>query len=175
MKLRIATLYDVEALARVHVAAWQAAYRGLVPDLYLEDFTIEKRSAAFQKELESHAAKTYLLEEGSLTVAILTIGPNRDADLDPCRDGEIWGIYISPPWWRRGIGRQLVLDAEQMLAINGYERVVLWVLEGNVAARCFYKAVGYRADGAEKFINLGIPLLALRYARQLCQVSADQQ
>jgi ribosomal protein S18 acetylase RimI-like enzyme len=175
MNLRRAEAPDAEKCARVHVAAWQAAYRGLVPDDFLAGFTVEKRAAAFQTALENHTEETYLLEQGDEPVAILTIGPNRDEDLDPARDGELWGIYLSPGWWRRRIGWQLVDEAEHMLGSRGYERVVLWVLEKNLAAQRFYEAMGYNPDGASRTLDLGEPLITVRYVKTLHLVDSEPE
>jgi ribosomal protein S18 acetylase RimI-like enzyme len=175
MNLRRAEAIDAEKCARVHVAAWQAAYRGLVPEEFLAGFTLEKRSAAFRTALENHTEETYLLEQGDEPVAILTIGPNRDEDLDPVVDGELWGIYISPGWWRRRIGWQLVDEAEHILGMRGYGRVILWVFEKNHDARRFYEAMGYRPDGAEKRLDLVAPIKTLRYTKTLHLIDSEPE
>ena len=165
MNLRLAQVKDAPKLARVHVDSWQVAYRGIVPDSFLQGFTVQKREQAFAKALEAHTEETYLLEENDSAVAILTIGPSRDEDLDVTVTGELWGIYIDPNYWRRGIGGKLVLEAEKMLKARGFREIVLWVLEANQAARDFYEAQGFHLDGASKIVNLGSPLKAVRYIK----------
>ena len=44
--LRLATLDDSSALAAVHVAAFQRAYRGILPDSCLRGFTVEANDRA---------------------------------------------------------------------------------------------------------------------------------
>jgi ribosomal protein S18 acetylase RimI-like enzyme len=88
-------------------------------------------------------------------VGFLTLGAARDPHLDVSRTGEIWGIYIWPNHWRKGIGRRLVEEAEKLLKSRGYENAVLWVLEGNQQARRFYEAMGFSLDGESKNIDLG--------------------
>jgi GNAT superfamily N-acetyltransferase len=115
LNLRRAQVNDAPKLAQVHVDAWQAAYQGIVPDAFLKAFTYQKREQAFRHALETKSEETYLLEENDSAVAILTIGPSLDEDLDAIRTGEIWGIYIAPRYWRRGLGRNLVQEAECLL------------------------------------------------------------
>jgi ribosomal protein S18 acetylase RimI-like enzyme len=165
MELRRATPDDAPVLARVHVDSWQAAYRGIVPDDFLQGFTYQRREQAFRKAIEAGMEETYLAEETGQAVGILTIGPGRDDDLDLKTCGELWGIYLSPAWWRHGIGKQMFLEAERMLCSRGYRKIVLWVLEGNLSARSFYEAMGFRLDGASRVANLGKPLNVVRYAR----------
>jgi ribosomal protein S18 acetylase RimI-like enzyme len=95
------------------------------------------------------------------------MGGARDAEVDARRTGEIWGLYISPDRWRKGIGRQVVAEAERMLKAGGYESVVLWVVEANERARQFYEAMGFAADGASQEIDWGTPVKAVRYRKEL--------
>jgi len=165
--IRRATPEDAPTLAKVHVDSWQAAYQGIVPDSHLEHFTYQRREDAFRQALTYNLEETYLIEEGDQPIAILTIGASRDADLDTTTTGEIWGIYITPDYWRKGIGRTLVHQAEHMLHTKGYTQVVIWVLEGNLNARRFYETVGFHLDGADKVVELGKPLKAVRYQKTL--------
>ena len=98
-------------------------------------------------------------------MGILTIGPCRDTDLDVRLTGELWGIYLSPGSWRRGIAAYLVSETERLLKLRGYKAILLWVLEANVAARRFYEAPGFAVDGQHKTVELGKPLLAVRYRK----------
>jgi len=45
MKIHLATPDDALPLARLHVAAWRAAYRGLVPDEFLDGLDVDARGA----------------------------------------------------------------------------------------------------------------------------------
>jgi L-amino acid N-acyltransferase YncA len=51
--------------------------------------------------------------------------------------------FRSPTYWRRGIGRRLAQEAERILLARGFRKIVLWVLEGNTAARSFYEAMAF--------------------------------
>ncbi len=167
MNIRPATPADAAALARVHIDAWRAAYRGLVPDTYLAALDYERRAERFREALAAHAEETYLVEQNGAVAGFMTLGPCRDADLDPGATGEIWGIYLAPEHWRKGIGRFLFRQGEQMLKARGYVQITLWVFEGNAQARRFYEALGFQADGASKTLNPGAPLQAIRYRKKL--------
>jgi len=170
MKLRRATADDAPALAKVHVDSWQVAYRGIVPDSHLARFTYQRREEGFRKAIAANLEETYLLEDeenGGCGVAILTIGASRDADLNTTSVGELWGIYITPAYWRKGIGRMLVRETERLLHERGYTQVVLWVLEDNLEARRFYEAVGFVLDGGRKVVELGKPMNAVRYRKAI--------
>lgn len=136
----------------------------------MQAFTYQWREACFRQSLAAGAEETHVVQVEGGVVGFLTLGMARDPDLDAGRTGEIWGIYISPDYWRRGIGRRLAEEAERILRSRGYEDAVLWVLEGNQQARRFYEALGFRLDGEAKELNWGTPLKAVRYRKALAPV-----
>jgi ribosomal protein S18 acetylase RimI-like enzyme len=167
MNIRRAQESDAPALAKVHVDSWRAAYRGLVLDSVLQGFTYQGRTERFWQSLAMGSEETYLVEENGDVMGFLILGVCRDPDLNVDCTGEIWGIYISPNHWRKGLGKRLLEEAESMLKSRGYKEAVLWVLEGNQQARRFYEAMGFRLDGGIKDVNLGTPLKAVRYRKAL--------
>ncbi len=167
MKLHLAAVADVSTVARVHLDSWLATYRGLVSDSFLQSRDYEQTEKRWREFLATTASETYLVQSGQKTVGILTLGGARDTDVDAARTGEIWGLYLLPEHWRRGIGRQVMAEAEAMLKSRGYEVVVLWVLETNRRARRFYEAMGLSADGASKDVDMGGPLGVVRYGKKL--------
>ncbi len=167
MNLRRATPDDAATIAGIHVETWRAAYRGLVPDSHLLRLDPGPQGAErFREFLESGEGETYVVERDGQPIGLLTVGPCRDDDLDESI-GEIWGIYLAADQWRRGIGARVCARAEEMLRARGSRRIVLWVFEGNNRARRFYEAMGYSADGATKVIEVGAPLTAVRYGKDL--------
>jgi GNAT superfamily N-acetyltransferase len=169
MNIRRATASDAPGLAKVRVDSWQIAYKGLVPDDFLQKITYQKREEAFRAAIEGRGDEIYLAEVDDQTAGFITIGACRDPELDARSCGEIWAIYVSPTYWRRGIGKRLLQEAERILLARGFGKLVLWVLEGNNTARSFYEACGFTPDGASKIIDLEAPLQEIRYARDYPQ------
>jgi ribosomal protein S18 acetylase RimI-like enzyme len=167
VNLRPATPADAPALAEVHVASWHGAYRGIVPESHLEGFTVKRRTERFRESLASGAEETYVAERDNQVLGFLTLGDCRDPDVDHQTTGEIWGIYLAPKHWRKGIGRFLCKQGESMLASRGRSAATLWVLAANNQARRFYEAMGFEIDGVTKQVNLGAPLAAVRYRKEL--------
>ena len=167
MNIRRAQESDAPFLAKVHIDAWHAAYRGSVPDSFLQGFTYQSRTERFRQSLATGSEETYLVEENGKVMGFLTLGACRDSDLNVDCTGEIWGIYISPTHWRKGLGKRLLEEAQSLLESKGCKEAVLWVLEGNQLARRFYEAMGFRLDGGTKEVNLGIPMKAVRYRKAL--------
>ena len=167
MRIRRATSDDAESLAKVHIDSWRSAYRGLVPHSYLDGLDYAKRGQYFRKALAARSEETYLAEQEGEILGFLTVGRCRDADVDREATGEIFGIYLAPQHWRKGLGSSLCRFAEETLRSRGFRRATLWVFEANDRARRFYEAMGFRADGASKTLHPGAPLKAVRYGKQL--------
>lgn len=167
MNIRRAKPEDVLALAKVHVAAWQAGHAGIVPESRLRQFTVAKREAVFRQLLSQDEGETWLAEEGGDVLGFVILGACRDEDVDAFQTGEIWGLYVAPEHWRKGVGRRLQDFAEERLAAKGYAEAILWVFEANLNGRKFYEALGYALDDVSKEMERCESLPCVRYRRAL--------
>ncbi len=151
--IRSATVEDAPAIASIHVRSWQWAYRGQLPDDYLDRMseTLDRRIERRRAELANlpPEARWWVAEQDGKIVGFAITGPSRDADMPP-KTGEVELIYLLPEAAGKGVGRALFAHAVADLRERGYERAMLWVLESNARARRFYEAAGWRADGANK-------------------------
>lgn len=156
---------DADRIAEIHVAAWRAAYRGIVPDAYLAAMSVEQRAARWRTIIEATPGSVLACEHDGRIVGWVSIGPGRDDDAET--DGEIYALYVDPDFWRGGTGRELMARAEQELRSRGFIQLFLWVLEQNARARRFYESAGYSLDAQTKSITIGeAQLLELRYEKQ---------
>jgi ribosomal protein S18 acetylase RimI-like enzyme len=61
-------------------------------------------------------------------------------------------LAVAPAHRRRGLGRQLMREAEERLAAVGCPKINLQVRAGNADVLAFYEAIGYRVD---EVVSLG--------------------
>ena len=168
MVIRPAFPADAQAIAEVHVASWQRAYRDIIPDDWLASQTVEKRRALWEQILADPAQTTLVSEADHGIVGWTNYGPSRDEDLDRARVVELNGIYVVAGHWDRGLGRMLWLEVLNRIRAGPAEAIVLWVFTANARARRFYENAGFAPDGITKIIRRGrqeIP--AVRYRRNL--------
>ena len=155
---------DVDAVAQLHVAVWQAAFRGLLPDAFLDAISVERRTAMWRQLVERQVSPALVAEQDGCIVGFVLGGPSRDDDAQPGVTGEIMAIYITPDRWGAGAGVQLMQAALALLSDQGFREVILWVLRGNARARRFYELAGFEPDGGEKVDTQGdVPFDEVRY------------
>ncbi len=150
--IREARVADVPQIAVVHVHAWQGAYRGLLPQAYLDGLHPAQRVEQWERLLAevNDGGGVLVADEGGDLLGFVAYSASRDGDADPGRVGEIDAIYLRPSAWGQGIGRRLMGAGLARLAAAKFEQATLWVLDSNVRARRFYEAGGWVADGARK-------------------------
>jgi GNAT superfamily N-acetyltransferase len=167
MLLRPAEPEDAIAVARVHVRSWQAAYRTLLPDDYLDQLRPEDRAQKYDfASLDPLKPWTIVAAEGGLIHGFATTGPSRDPDRT--NHGELFALYVDPEQWGRGIGIALLSAARARLFSLGFRNAVLWVLAGNLRAERFYQIGGWAPDGTSRTVSVwGITVDEVRYQRGL--------
>lgn len=152
VELRDARRGDEPAVAELHVRSWQEAYRGLMPDEFLDGLDPRDRAEWYTfGSSEDGAPTTVLAVSGERITGFVTFRASRDEDLPV--DGEIAALYVDPDRHRGGIGRLLMAEARGRLAAQGYEDAFLWVLDGNDRAAGFYEREGWQPDGATRVEN----------------------
>jgi ribosomal protein S18 acetylase RimI-like enzyme len=166
-QIRRATRADAEGIARVHVASWQAAYAGLLPDDLLDALQWTDRVDVWRERLTDaeSAGGTWVVLEEQTVVGFASAGPARDDDRQRPTCWELYGIYLADGVWGRGVGELL---ASHVLAAmpDSVTDVSLWVLDGNVRARRFYERLGFVPDGVTKSDVIGgRDVLEVRYLR----------
>ena len=169
MLIRPAVVADSEAIARVRVDAWKAAYRGLMPDAVLDGLNVDTETGRVRENLAALPPERYFfvgLLEGAGVAGFATGGPCRDAD--PEYSGELYALYVHPGSQRAGLGRALLAAAAAWLRQQGHKKMLVWVLRDNHPARRFYEAAGWRPDGAEDVYDVGgVGYPEVRYATDL--------
>jgi ribosomal protein S18 acetylase RimI-like enzyme len=155
--IRAATPDDARRIAEIHVAGWRAAYRGAMPDAFLDALSVDERAASRRRWLETPPTpdhRTWVAEDAGGIVAFAITGPSRDEGA-PRGTAELFALYADPPRWGTGAGRALTEHLLRDLAARGASAVTLWVLDANARARRFYELAGFEPDGAEKHATFG--------------------
>lgn len=153
--IRPATVADAEALARVHVESWRTTYTGKLPQSYIDQLTVARRTAFWTSNLqrEGNQRGTFVAcDEWTNVIGFVGCGPIR-GKLGKF-DGEIYVIYLLESAHGLGYGRALFSAAATHLTALGLESMMLWVLGDNDHARGFYTAMRGLDLGVERVEDL---------------------
>lgn len=170
VKVRAARQGDEGAIAEAHMRAWQAAYRGQLPDEFLAGLSVDHQTEMWRAIIagsEPPTSGAFVLEQNGRVAGFAHAAPSRDDDATHAI-GELTAIYVIPELWRSGGGRLLIEHALTNLDAAGFAEATLWVLDTNVHARQFYEALGWTPDGATKVDHRQkFALHEMRYRRTL--------
>ncbi|MFI8089661.1 GNAT family N-acetyltransferase [Streptomyces sp. NPDC086080] len=168
--LRSMTAGDCEGVAGIRIRGWQHAYRGLVPQSYLDGLDIGADAERHRARLladERSGVDLVAESEGGDLAGWAAFGPYRDGEVRT-GDAELYALYVPPERIGRGVGRTLLTEAIHRCATSGHPRMYLWVLRDNVRARRFYERAGFGADGTEEPFEVGgVTVPEVRYVKEL--------
>ena len=170
VSIRRAVSADAQPLAAVHVRTWQDAYRGLMPQEYLDNLDAGSRREGWERILASTdwpRTGTFVAENDDRIIGFAHVCPARDTDAGD-GVGEGTSIYVLASAWGTGAGRALMSAAVDTLRDAAFIEATLWVLDTNARARRFYEIAGWAVDDAERLEQLrGFLVREVRYRRTL--------
>ncbi|MET8576918.1 GNAT family N-acetyltransferase [Streptomyces sp. NPDC005012] len=157
--IREMTVADCPGVAEVRTAGWRHAYRGLMPQAYLDRMDPVAAAERHRELLEGAGPGVVNLvaEREGRVVGWACLGPHRGDEAG----WELYTLYVDPVHHRAGLGGALLLGC---LPAEG--DTYLWVVRDNTPARLFYERHGFAPDGAEEpFTVDGVDVPEVRYVR----------
>ncbi|HEX3607013.1 MAG TPA: GNAT family N-acetyltransferase [Candidatus Dormibacteraeota bacterium] len=154
------------AIGALRSRAWQAAYRGRMPDEMLDEMPLDEEVWQSLARREHGEQRLWVAFAGGKIVGYCHTGPSRDAGA-PAELDEVYGLYVEPDLIGFGVGNALFERAIADLRERGSKEVTLWVMEDAPRARRFYETAGWTADGARRDTCEGvdgIPVVRYRLA-----------
>jgi GNAT superfamily N-acetyltransferase len=155
---------DVDAIANLHVESWRSAYRGLLPDSFLDGPVVDDRVMLWRERLNTTAADRQLVLKAvsaDMLAGFVCVLLDGAPALGPLLDN----LHVKPTLKGTGIGSRLFRAALEWVERRAPGQPMhLWVLEGNLPARRFYDRHG--GEVAEQRMRQVVPgILApeLRY------------
>jgi GNAT superfamily N-acetyltransferase len=133
----------VPGISAVHVDAWRAAYRNIVPDDYLANLSYEESGRRWLDRLTTDGSGVFVAEGHQGIFGFASGRPRQEfsAGLEEY-GGEFETIFALPDGQGTGAGRTLLAAVAQYLVGRGITSRLLWVFEENRPARRFYKSLG---------------------------------
>lgn len=166
MNIQRANLEDAKIISNIHALSWKTAYKGFIPQQYLDELRDDFWVDAFKDWIRTYRFTVLIIYENELPIGCITYGKSRDETLPEW--GEIVSIYVLPNYFGKGYGNILLNTALKDMNKLGYKNIYLWVLEDNLNAKAFYEKNGFLCNN-DKYIFeiMGKPLTDLRYVFNL--------
>ena len=147
------------------------AYRGVMPDEYLDGLQPDERIAMWRDRIPRTDVPPLLVAVVAGEVAgFAAFGAEQSTTGSTAATGcgELYAMNLDPPHWGKGIGRALLRQATDALSTLNYREAVLWVIPENTRAVTLYESEGWVADGAVSTEEiLGVVVTDVRYRTQL--------
>ena len=140
--IRLGCADDAQGIAALHAESWRSAYQGLVPDDVLGDGLDAERLQFWRDRFagphpERRVVFAAIADDLLIGFACVL------ADADPLHGPLLDNLHVKPGWRGHGIGARLLQESRAWCrTIAPGQPMHLWVLEGNTAARGFYRAQG---------------------------------
>lgn len=160
---------DAPALAGVSARAFEATYRGIVPDPVLDSWIADAPASwlgALANRGPDGPGRIWVAERDDAVIGYATTSPAKDWWLPPPEGaGELTNLYLDPAVIGSGVGRTLYVHALEDLRERGFDPIVVWAFRHNARAVRFYERMGLAIDVAEHDWVLGdvpCPIVRLR-------------
>lgn len=140
---------DRLAVRKIYEESWKHAYKGIVPQSFLDGITEESCGGNLDKE----GVYCLVAEEDGKLIGTSSYCKSRFEEYAGL--GEIISIYFLPEYTGKGYGKKLLSAAVERLSEMGFRDVFLWVLEENHIARAFYERCGFFTSGEKMTSEIG--------------------
>jgi ribosomal protein S18 acetylase RimI-like enzyme len=152
-RIRLCRPGDEDALALVGQATFLEAFAGVLPGSdIVAHCRVQHAPSVYRSWLED-GARVWLAEApsgapiGYLVLASASLPVQNPGN----RDLEVKRIYILHQFHGKGIGRQLMMEAEHYARNTGMTRLLLGVYHRNDRAIAFYEHFGFTRVGTRRF------------------------
>lgn len=138
LSVRPALPSDAEAVARVQLTTWRAAYADVLPAEALE-VDPAAVAAAWEASVASPPTPRHRLLvalDGSELVGLAASEPTDDG-------AELTELLVEPRWGRRGHGSRLLAATVDLWRQDGVTRATTWVLEDDAVLSAFLASAGW--------------------------------
>lgn len=162
VRVRVPSLRDAGAVARVHVDTWRKTCQGIIPEEYLENLSRRDGSRWFNPVLSMGNGETFMRiaeDTAGHIIGFAACGPEREND--PFYQAEVLSLCVLPLFQRQGVGAELLLSVVKELLARQYSSLLAWVPAEN-PCRSFYSFLRGREIFDKKKIvgSAGIPFIA---------------
>ena len=137
--LRVTAAADIDAVAALASRIWEHHYVPIIGREQTEYMVARFQSASAITRQIASGYEYYLVRDGGQAVGYFAIVPSPEEG-----SALLSKIYVHPEWQGKGIGRRIVVFAEDRCLCMGIRKLWLTVNRHNAGSIAFYERVGFR-------------------------------
>lgn len=162
--IRKAIKEDVSAISKIHVDGWKVAYKGILPEDFLQNRSYEEQcnkwdNRYFNNKDTTETVLVAEMEDGEVVGFISLDTVSKEVGVD----GSIGALYIDKNHQGKGYGTALIKAAVDILKEQGAKRFVLTAFKENKKACSFYDSLGGRVLSEKIEIIGGVEAVGVTY------------
>jgi len=158
MLIREATVDDAAAFANVKIKSWKTTYKGLFPDIILDNLSIENETLKWLRNLEGIAqvdtSKAFVAETNDKEIVGVAAGRKND-DRIFRYDCNLSITYILKEYQRKKLGSRLTEQIVDFFVDKRFKSMIVWILKGNTNS-LFYEKLGGMPKETQRVERWGI-------------------
>lgn len=146
---------DLPSVVDIKITGWQAAYKGIIDDDYLNNLTNERETNIAKME-KNYMKNGFIVAEinGEVVGFCRYIFDNSFSKEINDIDCELGAIYVRPDLKYSGIGTKMFNYVLNEFKSNKKTKMVLWCLKDNEPSKKFYSKMGGKIV-KEKNVDIG--------------------
>src|SRR5262249_3513700 len=109
----------------------------------------------FEARLRIPTTRAWLGYESGALVATAGVMQATADGRDVAGWAHLTGVAVTPSSWGRGLGREIVVAAQDGMRADGYAAAGLWTQQDNTRARTLYESLGWTATGRTQVSESG--------------------
>jgi GNAT superfamily N-acetyltransferase len=155
VSVRPAAPGDAQAVARVQLATWQAAYGELLPPEALA-LDADDLAAVWEQAVSAPPSPRHRLlvaVDGEEVVGLAASEPHDEG-------AELTTLLVEPRWGRRGHGSRLLAATVDHWRADGARLGVTWVFEADHVVSGFLEAAGWGPDAVGRALETETPTVS---------------
>ena len=146
--IRNASVGDADAIGSVVVRAWQVAYRGIMPDDYLDGLRAEQRAAMWQRVLADLGPDRWVRRphsRGRLSSGSPLVAPSWPTSA-MAETGELYAINLDPDHWAEVLAGPCWPTSPRVLPMSATALLCCGSPRGTSGPAELYQSEGWTAE-----------------------------
>lgn len=167
MKLTITKINKEETFqyAELKIQIWNNCYKHMLPDIYLNNISVEHKANKYKNEiLTDHAVAYYFIIISDIPIGVLRLKYYVNSAKENCIC--IKDLYFLPQYQHKGYGGVVFEFIKQEALKNNCHFVTAYVIEKNKPVRTLLKKLGFQ-ETTNKHIHDKTMITSIEYCLDL--------